>query len=125
MDALNNWTPDDDTYAQRPYRETPKTPIGKDVDTVMVDGVERPARNSNGQHIHPTIEGVRNFWRWFGDSMVVDEQGRPLVVYHGTRANIEQFSNEKLGTNTAASTASLGHFFSNMPFVSERFAGIS
>jgi hypothetical protein len=24
------------------------------------------------------------FWRWFGDSKVVDDQGRPLVVYHGT-----------------------------------------
>jgi hypothetical protein len=26
------------------------------------------------------------FQRWFGDSKVVDEQGRPLVVYHATRA---------------------------------------
>ena len=24
------------------------------------------------------------FWRWFGDSKVVDENGEPLVVYHGT-----------------------------------------
>ena len=24
------------------------------------------------------------FWRWFGDSKVVDRRGRPLVVYHGT-----------------------------------------
>lgn len=27
---------------------------------------------------------MTNFWRWFGDSKVVDEQGRPLVVYHGS-----------------------------------------
>ena len=25
------------------------------------------------------------FWRWFGDSRVVDARGQPLVVYHGTR----------------------------------------
>ena len=25
-----------------------------------------------------------NFWKWFGNSKVVDEQGRPLVVYHGS-----------------------------------------
>jgi hypothetical protein len=25
-----------------------------------------------------------NFWKWFGDSAVVDNQGNPLVVYHGT-----------------------------------------
>lgn len=24
-----------------------------------------------------------NFWKWFGNSKVVDEQGNPLVVYHG------------------------------------------
>jgi hypothetical protein len=63
-------------------RETPRTPIGK-TKTVMVDGKERPALNSNGKPIHPTVEGVRNFWRWFGDSKVVDEQGRPKVMYHG------------------------------------------
>ena len=56
-----------------------------------IDG--KPTRNSLGKLIHPTIEGIRNFWRWFGDSKVVDSQGRPLVVYHGTPAkSIEQFS---------------------------------
>jgi len=24
------------------------------------------------------------FWKWFGDSKVVDDQGNPLVCYHGT-----------------------------------------
>lgn len=32
------------------------------------------------------------FRRWFGDSKVVDAQGRPLVVYHGTKANFDIFS---------------------------------
>jgi N12 class adenine-specific DNA methylase len=52
-------------------------------DTINVDGIDRPTTNSNGQPIHPTEEGIRNFWRWFGDSRVVDAEGRPLVVYHG------------------------------------------
>ncbi|MBP7484959.1 MAG: hypothetical protein KA781_06595, partial [Aquabacterium sp.] len=57
--------------------------------TLNIDGKDRPTTNSNGQPIHPTEEGVRNFWRWFADSRVVDEQGRPLVVYHGsTRGGI-------------------------------------
>lgn len=59
--------------------------------TVEVDGVQRPALNSEGRRIFPTDEGVRNFWRWFGDSKVVDEQGRPLVVYHGTTRDFSQF----------------------------------
>jgi hypothetical protein len=44
----------------------------------------RPIQNSLGQPIHPTAEGVKAFWKWFGDSKMVDNQGRPLVMYHGT-----------------------------------------
>ena len=47
-----------------------------------IDG--KPTRNNLGQLIHPTVEGIKNFWRWFGDSKVVDSKGRPLVMYHGT-----------------------------------------
>lgn len=31
------------------------------------------------------------FRKWFGDSKVVDAQGRPLVVYHGTQADFNVF----------------------------------
>jgi hypothetical protein len=31
------------------------------------------------------------FKRWFGDSKVVDENGEPLVVYHGTGSDIDVF----------------------------------
>jgi hypothetical protein len=51
---------------------------------VQVDGVDRPTRNSLGKPIHPTVEGIQNFWRWFGESKAVDAQGRPLVLYHGS-----------------------------------------
>lgn len=53
-------------------------------ETIEIDGKQRPTTNSNGQPIAATEEGVRNFWKWFGDSKVVDAEGRPLVVYHGT-----------------------------------------
>jgi len=53
-------------------------------DAIEVDGKRRPARNSNGQPIAADEQGVRNFWRWFGDSRVVDEQGRPMVAFHGS-----------------------------------------
>lgn len=59
--------------------------------TIEVDGKRRPTTNSNGKPIHPTSEGIRNFWRWFGDSKVVDEQGRPLVVYHGSTEDFDEF----------------------------------
>lgn len=60
-------------------------------DTIEVDGGDRPTRTSKGTLIFPTEEGVRNFWRWFGNSVFVDEDGRPLVMYHGTAADIQEF----------------------------------
>lgn len=68
-----------------------KTPLPEGQSRITVDGTDRPTLSSNGQPIHSTVEGVENFWRWFGDSKVVDDQGRPLVVYHGTSADIKIF----------------------------------
>ncbi len=56
---------------------------------IDVDGVKRPTTNSKGAQIHPSEEGVRNFWKWFGDSNTVDHQGRPVVHYHGTQSSSE------------------------------------
>lgn len=52
-------------------------------DTIEVDGKKRPTRNADGRLIESTPEKLRNFWRFFGDSLVVDKKGRPMVVYHG------------------------------------------
>ncbi len=35
------------------------------------------------------------FKAWFGDSKVVDAEGKPLVVYHGTTADFEAFDTSK------------------------------
>lgn len=59
----------------------------------MLDG--KPTRNSNGKYIHNTIEGIKNFWKWFGDSKVVDKLGRPFVMYHGTASSFDEFSIKK------------------------------
>jgi hypothetical protein len=59
--------------------------------TIDVDGKQRSTSNSDGDPIHSTQEGVRNFWRWFGNSKVVDERGRPMVVYHGTDRRFNEF----------------------------------
>ena len=34
---------------------------------------------------------TENFKRWFGDSKVVDAEGKPLVVYHGTDREFTEF----------------------------------
>jgi hypothetical protein len=60
-------------------------------DKLTINGVERHTRNSNGQLIHPTRRGIENFYKWFGDSKVVDAEGRPMVVYHGTSEMFDEF----------------------------------
>ncbi len=32
------------------------------------------------------------FWKWFGDSKVVDKNGDPLIVYHGTSKKFRKFN---------------------------------
>ena len=60
-------------------------------------GVPLPNENSLGNKIIPDDdkEKIINFWNWFGDSKIVDKQGRPLVVYHGTPSRFNSFDPSK------------------------------
>lgn len=58
---------------------------------IEVDGVARPMFNSHDRLIHSTEEGIKNFWKWFGDSKAIDDQGRPIVAYHTTNADFTEF----------------------------------
>ena len=61
---------------------------------------------------------TKAFKEWFGDwendpanaSKVVDENGEPLVVYHGTTQDFTTFSKDKLGSFTHAASAKLAFF---------------
>lgn len=59
------------------------------------------------------------FKHWFGDSKVVDKDGEPLVVYHGTTASFTAFDPAKLGAATRHPSARLGFFFSASPEVAD------
>jgi len=62
--------------------------------------------------------GTDAFRNWFGDSKVVDENGEPLVVYHGTDRSFTEFSAEaeRLPWNADG----VGHYFTSNP---DRAAG--
>ena len=61
------------------------------------------------------------FKRWFGDSKVVDAEGKPLVVYHATDNDFSVFDASRAGENTDsnasseewAQTARMGFWFSD------------
>lgn len=58
---------------------------------INVDGVMRPTRNSRGALIAATPDGIKNFWRWFGNSIMADSKGFPRVMMHGTARDFERF----------------------------------
>lgn len=72
------------------------------------------------------IDRDANFKAWFGDSKVVDENGEPLVVYHGTPNKFESFSKDAKGTVSfgfgSAAVKRSGFFFSKDKEFSKGFA---
>lgn len=67
----------------------------------------------------PGIAASFNFRSWFGASKVVDDQGRPLVVYHGTGADLEQFKTQ----GGAGKSHETGAFFSSNPATASTYTG--
>lgn len=59
--------------------------FGKGAKEPAFEVVSSPARASDSR------SGAPAFKAWFGDSKVVDEQGKPLVAYHGTSADVQAF----------------------------------
>lgn len=55
------------------------------------------------------------FKRWFGDSKVVDAEGKPLVVYHGTTADVAAFD--------AARSRDAGVWLTPIPGAAEMYSG--
>lgn len=87
---------------------------GKELpESIDIDGVQRSTTNSAGRPLGRTEEEVRNFWRWFGDSKVVDADGKPLVVYHGTSSDFGAFDPGKTGRTYQADKR--GIFFAEDP----------
>ena len=53
----------------------------------------------------------QNFKRWFEGSKVVDENGQPLKLYHGTDADFDVFDKSKIGTRTDSGLIGSGFYF--------------
>lgn len=93
-------------------RVNPKLNVGEQQDQ---DGI---TYNQEGQ-----INRDENFKKWFGDSKVVDENGEPLVVYHGTTHVFNEFDRKKLG-NTEGHYGKVFYFTDSEIDVNENYASI-
>lgn len=79
--------------------------------TITVDGVVRPVTNSAGSPIAATPDGLQAFWRWYGDSRLVDDKGRPVLQYHGTAADFDVFDEKSIGSATDTGLFDKGFYF--------------
>ena len=65
------------------------------------------------------------FKKWFGDSKVVDESGKPLVVYHGSRSNFEVFEHkEGLDSDVNSINTKEAFFFVDDDIAADEFAEV-
>jgi len=78
--------------------------------------------NKKGERYQIRAPETKEFKQWFGDSEVVDNDGNPLVVYHGTGRDFTEFSKDLLGASTGAPSAKLGFFFAGDPDTSNKYA---
>ncbi len=61
---------------------------------------------------HGSTQREQNLRRWFGESQIVDEDGEPLVVYHGTTGDFDTFDPTRANVE---SDLGAGIYFSNNP----------
>jgi hypothetical protein len=79
--------------------------------------------NSLGNPIDVSEEGIVAFWRWFGDSCVVDQYRRPLVTFHGSPdGKFDEFDTTGGTSVTLDYNSALGAHFTEERSVAERFA---
>lgn len=72
-----------------------------------------------GDYHKPTSETIKdyklndNFWHWFGNSKVVDEEGKPIICYHGGPKAIKVFDKSYSGFNTSNNETKVFFFTSD------------
>jgi len=91
----------------------------------------KPTTNSEGQPIHSTPEGIAAFWVWFGNSVTVDDQGRPVVYFHGNIGDFDEFQlpferdgydeNENYSEGWDGGNLGHGHYFTEHYLYAKRF----
>jgi RNA:NAD 2'-phosphotransferase (TPT1/KptA family)/GNAT superfamily N-acetyltransferase/ADP-ribose pyrophosphatase YjhB (NUDIX family) len=109
--------------------------ISKEEYKAMLSGESQPEQAPQQQHLFPSSQDAK-FKAWFDGSKVVDKNGNPMPVYHGTRSSVEfeefsvegppqtdSYENETTSSGSGADpTAFLGAHFAEETNVANLFA---
>jgi hypothetical protein len=68
-----------------------------DIFTRIEEGEQKPTKDVVAEKTKLAIRAPKTeeFKKWFGNSKVVDKNGNPVVVYHGTDSNFKKFNTEE------------------------------
>ena len=88
-------------------------------DFIEISGKKYPTKNQLGDFISSTIDGIINFWKWFGDSKTIDSKGRPKVYYHQSQTKIAEFFKTNGIKRPSYSQAKEGIYFSDDKNITE------
>lgn len=93
--------------AEREERDNDIASADQDLNNWNKFSDEPPRDNELFQMRRKEQEESPEFKKWFGQSKVVDESGKPLVVYHGTTAEFNEFTktNDALGFHFGTKSA--------------------
>lgn len=64
------------------------------------------------------------FKEWFGESMVVDGNGEPLVLYHGSSKKFDKFDITKVGGNKDSGFFGKGFYFTPHRGLAEKYGSV-
>jgi hypothetical protein len=87
--------------AQGSFEQASRADLNLGEQAAFDEASQRPeivtwAKEKFGDRTAPDGSSVwQNFTEWFGDSKVVDAEGKPMVVYHGTKSNFLEFRNDR------------------------------
>jgi hypothetical protein len=88
-------------------------------DQIFLENASGPAMSMTQPQPQTQSEA---FKKWFGDSKVVDSNGEPLVVYHGTGKSFDSFDLSKTGSKTDAGMWGKGFYFTTDLQYANQFA---
>lgn len=85
-----------------------KVNVGDDIDFE-----NKKINSNNSKELKQEYLLNDNFWKWFGNSKVVDVNGNPLICYHGSNVNIKRFDKNYCSLNTGNNEEGAFYFTSD------------
>jgi len=83
-----------DVVQQHPASNAGAEILQGGIESIEINGAKRSVMAHDGMPVDPTVEGIEEFWQWFGASHATDDRARPLLLRDFTTSdfsNLDEF----------------------------------